>query len=121
MTDPREERPTGRGEQDRSKQKATNAEEPKGMRMARKEKELRKPQKVTASAQREDPVAEGTGDSTEAEELPETNRKNQEQEGQAEKRQETSQRTTTGKPGRSATRETPERETPPNQKTQEKH
>ena len=41
--------------------------------MTRKE-ELRKPQKVTASAQREDPVAEGTGDSTEAEELPETNR-----------------------------------------------
>ena len=99
MTDPREEKThRKRGarqeeEKERSRKRPTQRNQ-KGTRRTRKEEQLRKPQKVynCLGPQREDPVTEGTGDSTEAEELPETYRKNQEQEGQAEKRQETSQK-----------------------------
>ena len=45
------------------------------MRRTREREGAQKTQKATDSAQREDPVAEGTGDSTEAEECPETESK----------------------------------------------
>ena len=70
---PGERTKTGGGEGE--KQKATNTEMPKGMSRTREREGAQKTQKAADSAQREDPVAEGTGDSTEAEECPETERK----------------------------------------------
>ena len=57
-----------------------------------------KTQKVTDSAQRVDPVAEGTGDSTEAEECPETKRKTKNMRDRQRRGKKPHRRTTTGKP-----------------------
>ena len=119
--DPQEEGSKTEGREG-EKQKMTNAEKPKkGMCMTRKEKKLRNPKKVTAAGQRTTPSWR------EPEILP-RQKSSQRPTGKPKNKRDRQRRgkkphkrTTTGKPGRSATRETPEKETPPNQKTQENH
>ena len=109
------------GGREGEKQKATNTEEPKRHAHDKEGEGAQKTEKVTASAPREDPVAEGTGDTTEAEKRPDTNRKTKNKRDRQRRGKKPHKRTTTGKPGRSTMWETPEKETPPNQKTQENH
>ena len=68
------------GGREGERQKTTNAEEPKRHAHDKEGEGGQKTPKGNCSGPKDDPVAEGTGDSTEAEELPETNRKTQEQE-----------------------------------------
>ena len=108
---PEKKRPTGRGEQDRRKRRReAECDHRRGTKRHVHDKEgegAQKTPRVTASAQREVPVTEVTGDLTEAEERPETNRKSKNVGDRQKRGKKPDKRTTTGKPGRSAMWENP--------------